>query len=120
MSGVVVTECAEAEGLAMLAAVNDGSLVVPRGARWFRVGDVAFAALRFDRDAATLCCAWVAPECRGQGIWRAMVEARMEAVRHAGVRRVRTWAYRPELFERLGWRRRSQTSTGAWLVTGVL
>lgn len=113
---VVVVPCSEAQGLALLSAAGDRSLVRPHKALWFCVGNVAFAALRPDRYVATLCCAWVAPERRRQGVWLALIVARLDAARAMGYHRARTWAYRPEPFERLGFRRRRQTSTGAWLL----
>lgn len=70
---------------------------------WFVAFDkgavVSFSCLRFSKrgDVATFAHHWADPSVRGQGIAEVMFDARIEAAKEAGARKIRSVVHRDSL-----------------------
>ena len=74
---------------------------------------VACAGVLWMAAAARLKADWVAPEWRGQGYGKMLVEHRLAHIeRTRPGTEVRIYSRRPETFERLGFERTDKTSPG--------
>lgn len=87
-------------------AREDDVEVQPRPeSQWYRVDSVAMACLWWPqnrRNTARLSHCWVAEEARGEGLGEALVRRRIADARSAGADVIDTYAYRRDLFEKLG------------------
>lgn len=84
-----------------------------RATRWWRIAGVGCAGMiSLPRGGVRLKALWVAPEHRGHGHGRALIDHRIDIARAEGAAWIEVYALRPEVYERRGFARVRVTGRG--------
>lgn len=105
-------------------ARREGVTMKPhKNAQWFKIGNMAFACLwepgNFSNRGRMAHC-FVTQGCRGQGMGKRLVKARVSYAEDNGYDAIDTYAFNPDLFSRLGFVELNKYDNGTYYMVKSL